>query len=59
MTWLPGNRNDVPPSVSFKAKCTSVSTVAAFVIFEQTAGGGVGVNAKKKKKQNEERATEN
>lgn len=24
VTWLPGNRNGVPPSFSFKAKCTSV-----------------------------------
>lgn len=54
VTWLPGNRNGVPPSFTFKAKCTSIPTVAAHVI--QGRGGGRCNRNKEKRHQVESKS---
>ncbi len=45
MTWLPGNRNGVPLSFTFKAKCTSV-----FQLLQPMSSGANGERRDEKKK---------
>ncbi len=45
VTWLPGNRNGVPLSFTFKAKCTSV-----FQLLQPMSSGANGERRDEKKK---------
>lgn len=50
VTWLPGNRNGVPLSFTFKAKCTSVFQLLQPMSTGATGGRGDEIEVEKKRK---------